>query len=78
MFKRLFWIGVGVTIGVVTASKARAYVKAHTPVGAREFVFGRETNNVAVSTALGLYDEFQEARKAREAELNGEYIERTR
>ena len=78
MFKRLFWIGVGVTIGVVTASKARAYVKAHTPAGARDFVFGHDTTNVAVSTLQGLYDEFQETHRAREAELNRQYIDNSR
>jgi hypothetical protein len=78
MFKRLFWVGVGFSIGVVAASKARSYAKAHTPAGAREFVFGRETNNVAISTVLGLYDEFQTTRKAREAELNQQYVAASR
>ena len=31
MFKRLFWIGVGVTVGALAVIKAQAYVKANTP-----------------------------------------------
>lgn len=30
MFKRLFWIGVGVTVGALAVIKAQAYVKANT------------------------------------------------
>jgi len=40
MFKRLFWIGVGVTVGALAVIKAQAYVKANTPDAARAFVFG--------------------------------------
>ena len=46
MFKRIFWVGVGVTIGIVAVTKAQAYVK------------------------------FNATRRAREAELNRQYIER--
>ena len=28
MFKRLFWVSIGVGIGVVAVTKAQAYVKA--------------------------------------------------
>ena len=35
MFKRLFWIGVGVTVGALAVIKAQAYVKANTPDAAR-------------------------------------------
>ena len=31
MFKRIFWVGVGVAIGIVAVTKAQAYVKANTP-----------------------------------------------
>ena len=31
MFKRLFWVFIGVGIGVVAVTKAQAYVKANTP-----------------------------------------------
>ena len=31
MFKRLFWISIGVGIGAVAVTKAQAYVKANTP-----------------------------------------------
>ena len=31
MFKRLFWVSIGVGIGVVAVTKAQAYVKANTP-----------------------------------------------
>ena len=29
MFKRIFWVGVGVAIGIVAVTKAQAYVKAN-------------------------------------------------
>lgn len=40
MFKRIFWFLVGFASGLVVASKAQAYVRAHTPRMAREFVLG--------------------------------------
>ena len=40
MFKRLFWVSIGVGIGVVAVTKAQAYVKASTPDTARQFLLG--------------------------------------
>lgn len=76
MFKRLFWIGVGVTIGVVAVAKAQAYVKAHTPDKARQFILGPDQENVAMRTLAGLVNEFNATRRAREAELNKTYADR--
>ena len=49
MFKRLFWISIGVGIGAVAVTKAQAYVKANTPDAARQFLFGPDQDHVAVS-----------------------------
>lgn len=79
MFKRLFWIAVGVSIGVVAVTKAQAYVKAHTPEPARRFVFGpdQEQPPITLQAIQSLYADFQEHRRAREAELNRRFIERS-
>lgn len=74
MVKRLFWVGVGVAIGVLAVSRARAYVRANTPDAARQFVLGPDQNNVAIRTLQGLVHEFNEARQTRETELNNRYI----
>ncbi|KAA8827123.1 MULTISPECIES: hypothetical protein [Bifidobacterium] len=76
MFKRIFWIGVGVAIGVVAVTKAQAYVRANTPDKARQFLLGPDQDNVPLRTLAGLVDEFNATRRAREAELNRQYIER--
>ena len=70
MFKRIFWVGVGVAIGIVAVTKAQAYVKANTPDAARQFLLGPDQDNE------GLVNEFNATRRAREAELNRQYIER--
>ena len=44
MFKRIFWVGVGVAIGIVAVTKAQAYVKANTPDAARQFLLGPDEN----------------------------------
>ncbi len=46
MFKRIFWVGVGVAIGIVAVTKAQAYVKANTPDAARQFLLGPDQDNV--------------------------------
>ncbi len=46
MFKRIFWVGVGVAIGVVAVAKAQAYVKANTPDTARQFLLGSDQDHV--------------------------------
>ncbi len=73
MFKRVFWIGVGVVIGVVAVSKAQSYVKANTPDTARQFLLGPDQDHVAMRTVEGLISEFNTTRQAREAELNERY-----
>lgn len=78
MVKRLFWIAVGVAIGIVAVSKAKAYVKANTPDSARQFLLGPDQDHVAVRTLEGLINEFNATRRAREAELNERYIGRLR
>ena len=71
MFKRLFWISIGVGIGAVAVTKAQAYVKANTPDAARQFLLGPDQDHVR--TLEGLFNEFDKARRAREAELNTKY-----
>ena len=51
MFKRIFWVGVGVAIGIVAVTKAQAYVKANTPDAARQFLLGPDQDNVPVEPA---------------------------
>ena len=76
MFKSIFWVGVGVAIGIVAVTKAQAYVKANTPDAARQFLLGPDQDNVPMKTLEGLVNEFNATRRAREAELNRQYIER--
>lgn len=78
MFKRLFWIGIGVVVGVMAVTKAQAYVKAHTPDRARQFLLGPDPENVTMQTLEGLIAEFNATRRAREAELNQQYADRAR
>ena len=68
--------GVGVAIGIVAVTKAQAYVKANTPDAARQFLLGPDQDNVPMKTLEGLVNEFNATRRAREAELNRQYIER--
>ncbi len=76
MFKRLFWMCVGIVIGVLAVTKARAYVKAKMPDTARKFVFGVEPENITLSTLIGLFKDFNNSRKEHEAELNSRYARR--
>ncbi|MBM6699263.1 hypothetical protein H7U32_02755 [Bifidobacterium pullorum subsp. saeculare] len=76
MLKRLFWVGVGVALGVLAVTKAQAYVKANTPDKARQFLLGPDQDHVAVRTLSGLIAEFNETRRAREDELNRRYANR--
>ena len=76
MFKRLFWIGLGVSIGVAAVVKAQAYVKANTPDVARQFLLGPDQENVGMRTLQGLWSEFNTVRRAREDELNKQYADR--
>ena len=72
MFKRLFWIGVGAGIGIVAVTKAKAYLRTHTPDAPRQFFLGAdsEDENVPMRTLRALYTEFEENRALREAQLN--------
>ena len=54
MFKRLFWVSIGVGIGVVAVTKAQAYVKANTPDTARQFLLGPDQDHVTMRTLEGL------------------------
>ena len=76
MFKRLFWVGLGVVAGVVAVIKAQAYVKANTPDKARQFLLGPDQENVGMRTLEGLVNEFTQVRRTREAELNNRYIDK--
>ena len=58
MFKRLFWVFIGVGIGVVAVTKAQAYVKANTPDTARQFLLGPDQDHVTMRTLEGLVNEF--------------------
>ena len=69
MFKRLFWVSIGVGIGVVAVTKAQAYVKANTPDTARQFLLGPDQDHVTMRTLEGLVNEFK-------AELNSKYAAR--
>lgn len=76
MFKRLFWVSVGVTIGVIGVTKAQAYVRAHTPEPARTFVFGDQQPLDAaftVETVKHLVQDFTQHRRAREQQLIAQY-----
>ena len=70
MFKRLFWVSIGITLGIVIAAKARAYVATHTNDSARQFVFGPDQEHVTQRTLFTLIDEFNAARQRKEDELN--------
>ena len=76
MFKRLFWVFIGVGIGVVAVTKAQAYVKANTPDTARQFLLGPDQDHVTMRTLEGLVNEFNATRRAREAELNARYADK--
>ena len=76
MFKRLFWVSIGVGIGVVAVTKAQAYVKANTPDAARQFLLGPDQDHVTMRTLEGLVNEFNATRRAREAELNTKYADK--
>lgn len=76
MFKRIFWVGLGVAAGVVLVSKAEAYVRANTPKQAREFVFGEDQDQVPKRTLAGLVTEFRSTMNQRQSELDRQYMDR--
>lgn len=73
MFKRIFWFGVGFAAGMVVASKASGYVRAHTPRMAREFVLGPDQDNVALRTLGSLVEDFKTNFTEKEREMNDSY-----
>lgn len=79
MLKRLFWIGVGAGLGIVAVSKAKAYLRMHTPDAPRQFFLGPDAadENVPMRTLRALYEEFESNREAREEELNQRLINRS-
>lgn len=79
MFKRLFWIGVGAGIGIVAVTKAKAYLRAHTPDAPRQFFLGAdaEDEDVPIRTLRTLYQEFEANRHQREEELNQRLVDRS-
>ncbi|MCI1983944.1 MAG: hypothetical protein LKJ47_04120 [Bifidobacteriaceae bacterium] len=78
MFKRLFWIGVGASIGVIAVTKAKAYLRTHTPDAPRQFFMGPDEadENVPLRTARALYEEFDKKRQQREAQLTARFVDR--
>lgn len=71
MIRRLFWVGVGVTVTVVVIRQGRRVVARYTPeaVADRAAELGR-TASRRTGTFLGSFRaEFAAARDAREAEL---------
>ena len=76
MFKRIFWMGLGVTAGVVLVTKAEAYVRANTPKRAREFVLGEDQDQVASRTLSGLVHQFTQIMHQRQDELDRRYLDR--
>lgn len=79
MFKRLFWIGLGAGIGILAVTKAKAYLRTHTPDAPRQFFLGpdAEDEDVPMRTLRALYQEFEANRSKREEELNQQLINRS-
>ncbi|WP_418276779.1 hypothetical protein ACNHYB_02415 [Isoptericola jiangsuensis] len=71
MIRRLFWVGVGVTITVVVVTKGRRVVARYTPeaVAGRAEELGRDLSRRSGSFVTTFRREFAAARDAREAEL---------
>lgn len=78
LFRKLFWVSVGVGLGVYGYAKFRAYARAHTPKAAATFLMGPELTDseAMVSTARSLASEFTQAQQAREAELTRRFTHR--
>ncbi|PFG43277.1 hypothetical protein ATJ88_1962 [Isoptericola jiangsuensis] len=71
MIRRLFWVGVGVTVTVVVVTKGRRVVARYTPqaVADRAEGLGRDVSQRSASFLATFRREFTVARDAREAEL---------
>lgn len=71
MIRRLFWVGVGVTITVVVIRQGRRVVARYTPeaVADRASALGRTASRRTGTFVTSFRQEFGTAREAREAEL---------
>lgn len=71
MIRRLFWVGVGVTITVVAVRQGRRVVARYTPeaVADRASELGRTASRRTGTFLSSFRTEFGAARDAREAEL---------
>lgn len=72
MFKRIFWVAVGAGIGVLAVTKAKAYLRTHTPDAPRQFFLGSDADDekLPLRTLRALYTEFEANRALREEQLN--------
>jgi hypothetical protein len=73
VIRRLFWVGVGVTVTVVVVTKGRKIVARHTPeaMAGRAEDIGRDLSQRSGTFLSTFRREFVAARDAREAELVG-------
>lgn len=78
MLKRLFWLCVGIAVGVIAVTKARAYVKSRIPDKLQSVLFEQEPENLTLRTVLQLCKDFHTSRKMHEAQLNEKYARRSR
>ncbi|HEV6952089.1 MAG TPA: hypothetical protein VKY86_02445 [Promicromonospora sp.] len=71
MIRRLFWVGVGVTVTIVVIRKGRQVVERYTPASVSERAAAAVDDAGARLTAAarGFSAEFSRARAEREAEL---------
>lgn len=71
--KKLFYFSLGVTIGVIMVSKARAYVKNKLPQDASSFLFPDE-GNLPATTLQALLQEFSMAMEEKEKQLADKFL----
>ena len=71
--KKLFYFSLGVTIGVIMVSKARAYVKNKLPQDASSFLFSDE-GNLPATTLQALLQEFSIKKKKKEKQLADKFL----
>ena len=77
MFKRIFWVGVGRGHRNRCRHQGTGLCQGQYACdAARQFLLGPDQDNVPMKTLEGLVNEFNATRRAREAELNRQYIER--
>ncbi|MBO6020663.1 MAG: hypothetical protein J6P10_00695 [Aeriscardovia sp.] len=71
--KKIFYFSLGVAIGVVMVSKARAYVKNRLPQGASSFLFSDE-ENLPATTLQALLQEFSMTMEEKEKQLVDKFL----